>query len=194
MSRPGRHVPVCTLIVMLASVAGNRAHAYEIFKWVDENGVVHFSESRPEAAPAPVEKLYIPATNPPGYDASEDYWSVLNQAARIGEQWMALEKELEEEEARERALAAEQRAAELERRLAAAEDAAYAARPVYAPFARFPSHRHRFLDDRFEGFAHRFPDRRTPPRRRDTGPRPGWPGPGETRAPAVPRFAPPAGR
>lgn len=181
------------LAATLAAFAADRAHGYEIYKWVDANGVVHYGESCPGENAASCETLHIPATNPPGYDPAEDQWSVVRQAERISAQLSALKEERAEEEARERALASEERIAELEERVAAAEDAAYAARPVYTPFAGFLNKRHRFFD---RDFRHRFPDRR-PPRDRWNGgadPAHGWSGPGEPSRPGAPGFGAPAPR
>lgn len=189
-----RHVRVVlpAMTAVFAAAAAHPAAGGEIYKWIDANGVVNYSESRPADPAAPrVETLYIGDTNPAGYDPAADYWSIVNQAERIAAEWTALREEREAEEAHQRARAAEQRVAELERRLAAAEAATYAARPRYTPFGLLAA-RHRFFGRDFE---HRLHGRRPPPRRsRDAaGPRPGWPAPGEPSRPAAPGFGAPAG-
>ena len=68
--------------------------AGEIYKWVDEDGVVHFSDTKP-ADDTEVESLYLGKTNPPDYDPSKDPYSITNQAERIGETWSRLEEERE---------------------------------------------------------------------------------------------------
>lgn len=176
-------------MALLAALLPPPAAALEIYKWVDDDGVVHYSESRPEEpAATPVEALHIASTNSPAYDPDDYYWSVLNQAERIGDEWSAMQEEKATEEALARAAAAEERIDELERRLAAAEAADYVrARPFYGPFALFPKRHHRFLNRGFRSDhdPHRPPhhdrDRGNPP---NPGPRPGW-------TPASPPATPP---
>ena len=88
-------------ILMLAV----NVHASEIYKWVDEDGIVHFSDTMP-ADDTKVESLRLNATNPPDYDPSNDPYSIRNQADRIGETWSRLEEEREarREKQREAAL------------------------------------------------------------------------------------------
>jgi hypothetical protein len=161
------------LFAVLAIATG--AKAEEIYRWVDADGVVHYADARPEAAPSPVETLYIPDTNPPGYDPAAARREIVAEAERIRAELAALRQARAEQRAPADALAAEAEIAELERRLAAAEEAAYATRAVYRPFAFAHPHHRRF----HPGMRH-LPERRPPPRREpDPGPRPGWPGPGE---------------
>ncbi len=176
------------LLAAMLALAGP-AGAHEIYKWVDENGVVHYGDARPAGTDAPVQTLHIPETNPPGYDPVAESRAVVAEAERIRESLAAERAAREEAADRQRALEAEARIAELERRVAEAEAAAYSARGIYAPFGRL----HRRV---FPPFLHRMPHRphhRPPPRPpADDGPRPGWPGPGAAAAPASPSLAAPA--
>jgi hypothetical protein len=155
------------------------AAALEIYTWVDEDGVVHYSESTPvEPAATPVETLYIADANSPAYDPDDYYWSILNQAERIGEQWSTIQEEKAEAEAETRAVATETRVADLERQLAAHEATEYADRPYYGPYAFFPKRHHRPLNrGRHARPAHAV---HPPPRTDrdltipDPEPRPGW--------------------
>lgn len=170
--------------------------ALEIYTWVDENGVVHYSESAPEEpAATPVETLHIATANSPGYDPDDDYWSILNQAERIGEQWSTIREEKAEADAKARAAAAETRIAELERELAAHEAAEYAiVRPFYGPYAFFPKRHHgpldRGLHARPARGAHPSPrsdrDLTVPDR---AAPRPGWTPPHPPSKPPAPGFS-----
>lgn len=152
--------------------------------------MVHYSESAPaEPAATPVETLFIASANSPAYDPDDYYWSILNQAERIGEQWSSIQTEKAEEEAPARAAAAEARLAELERQLAAHEAAEYEARPFYGPYAFFPKRHHRPLD---RGLQARPAQGAHPPPRTDRDltipgpePRPGW-------TPSKPPARPPA--
>jgi Domain of unknown function (DUF4124) len=180
-------------LALAATLLPGPATALEIYKWIDANGVVHYSESHPERPTAtPVETFRIASTNSPAYDPDDYYWSILKQAERIGEQWSAIEEERAEDEAESRAAATEARVAELERQLAARESADYVtARPIYGPFAFFPKRHHRLLT---RGFPSRR-DSHAPPRSdRDlripeTEPGPGWTPAGPPAVPPEPGFS-----
>ena len=92
------------VLVTLVLFAAN-ASADEIYKWVDEDGVVHFSDTKPPDN-TDVERLYLGRTNPPDYDPAEDPYSIAKQAERIGETWSRLEEERDarREKQREEAL------------------------------------------------------------------------------------------
>ena len=76
---------------LVALLAGIPAGATEIYRWVDEDGVVHFSDTKP--ADEEVNVLYVGSTNPPGYEPAEDPYSIRNQADRINLTWSRLEDE-----------------------------------------------------------------------------------------------------
>ena len=178
------------VIAIAAALLPTPSTALEIYKWIDDDGVVHYSESRPEEpAATPVETLHIASANSPAYDPDEYHWSILNQAERIGDQWSALQEEKAAQEALARA---EARAAELEAQLAARETPDYvSARPLYGPFALFPNHRHLNRGHaRPAHDPHRPPhhdrDHGTPP---EPGPRPGWTPPQAPATPPSPGFS-----
>lgn len=182
-------------IALAAALLPGPAAALEIYKWIDADGVVHYSESRPERPTAtPVETFRIAATNSPAYDPDDYYWSILNQAERIGEQWSAVQEEKAEEEAEARAAATEARVAELERQLAARESADYVtARPFYGPFAFFPKRHHASFNRGFPSPAGHVVH---PPPRTDRdltipepAPRPGWTPAGPPAATPEPGFS-----
>ena len=183
---------VTTMAIAAMALLPARVGALEIYTWVDENGVIHYSESAPEdPAATPVETLHIASANSPAYDPDDYYWSILNQAERISEQWSTIQAEKAEAEAMGRAAAAEARLAELERQLAAHEAADYvSARPLYGPYAFFPQRHHRPLG---RGLPAR--DAHPPPRSDrdltipDRAPRPGWTPPHPPSTPATPGFS-----
>ena len=76
---------------LLIAYSGQSALGYEIYKWVDEDGVVHFSEVKPSDV-ATVRTLRVTATNAPDYDPNEDPYSIRNQAERTGALWSRLEE------------------------------------------------------------------------------------------------------
>ncbi len=183
-------------IALAAALLPGAAGAFEIYTWVDDEGVVHYSESAPEKPTAtPVETLHIASTNSPDYDPDDYHWSILNQAERIGEQWSAIREQTAEREAQARAAAAEARISELERQLAD-RDAAYrdhATRTFYGPYAFFPNRHPRHLNRGLRPHPTRDPHRpphtdrdRTLP---DRTPRPGWTRPAPPTTPPVPRFS-----
>ena len=96
-------VTLCGLLATLTVAA--TVEATEIYKWVDEAGVVHFSDTKP-ADVASVESLRVRQTNAPEYNPADDPYSIRNQAKRVGETWDRLEKERDErqEKRREEAL------------------------------------------------------------------------------------------
>ena len=182
-------------MALAAALSPARVAALEIYTWVDENGVVHYSETAPEEpAATPVETLHIASANSPAYDPDDYYWSIRKQAERIGEQWSTIREEKAEAEAKARTAAAESRIAELERELAAHEAAEYAiVRPFYGPYAFFPKRHHGPLD---RGLHARPARAAHPPPRSDRDltipdrtPRPGWTPPRPPSTPPSPGFS-----
>lgn len=88
-------IAIALPVLVLSFPAGS----YEIYQWVDDEGVIHFSDTKPQQG-ADVEILRVSATNPPGYDPSEDPYSIRNQAARTSELWTELSKRRQEREAK----------------------------------------------------------------------------------------------
>jgi len=80
------------------------ATSADIYRWIDEEGVVHFSDTRP-SDDADVQTLQVNASNPPGYDPAEDPYSIANQAKRMNDKWSELASEREEREEKRRELA-----------------------------------------------------------------------------------------
>jgi hypothetical protein len=78
--------------VVLAAYA-TPAMAQEVYRWVDENGVVNFSDTAPLAADANVNTLILEDTAPKHYDPEEDIYNVAAQAERM----QALREEMEQE-------------------------------------------------------------------------------------------------
>jgi hypothetical protein len=68
-----------------------RVSAEEIFHWIDEDGSVNFSDTRP-VHDAPVTVIEIETAPAKPYDPEEDPYSILNQAARQHERWLDLEE------------------------------------------------------------------------------------------------------
>lgn len=107
-----QHVPIfltaCSLLLAAAS-----AGAQEIYRWVDQSGVVHFSDTAPASVGADVSTVFLEETRSPDYDPEEDIYNVAAQAERM----QALRVEMAEgrEARRERQRDAAQSPAEQDR-------------------------------------------------------------------------------
>ena len=89
------------------------ATAQEVYRWVDENGVVNFSDTAPAAA-ANLNTVDLEDTTPRNYDPEEDLYNVAAQAERM----QALREQMEKDrEARrqQQASAAKQPAPQYQR-------------------------------------------------------------------------------
>ena len=92
---------VFATICLISLIIGDVAFGGEIFHWVDEDGVLNFSDWAPENSNVEVAKLVVSNSNPPGYDPNEDQSSILEQAVRINDRWVEL-KERQEERRKQR--------------------------------------------------------------------------------------------
>jgi hypothetical protein len=81
---------------LLALVIENAVFAGEIFHWVDEDGVLTFSDWAPDNSNVEVAKLVVSKSNPPGYDPNEDRNSILEQAERMNVRWTGLKEQQDE--------------------------------------------------------------------------------------------------
>lgn len=75
-------------ILVLAGIllpGGASAEATEVYHWVDEDGVSHFSQTGPNNASGDVRKLALENPVPSGYDPDEDIFGVEQQAQRMKE-------------------------------------------------------------------------------------------------------------
>lgn len=78
----GRTTRVVTL-ALLAIIAGKAAADYEIYHWLDENGVPNFSQKQPDRKTPGISILNLADTTPPDYDPGEDRYGVREQAQRM---------------------------------------------------------------------------------------------------------------
>jgi Domain of unknown function (DUF4124) len=103
-----RGVAACRVSILFACAAlfalrPAPATAQEIYRWVDEQGVVHFSDTAPVGESAEVSTLTLEDTRPANYDREEDVFNLEATEQRM----QALRDELAAERAarRERAAA-----------------------------------------------------------------------------------------
>lgn len=67
------------------------SQAQQVYRWVDEQGVVHFSDTAPVGESGEVSTLTIPDSRPAGYDPQQDVFNI--EATR--ERTQALREELQ---------------------------------------------------------------------------------------------------
>ena len=78
---------VVVVILFLSIVVSGQAIGGEIYHWVDEDGVMYFSEWAPKTSTVEVSRLTVTNSNPLGYDPREDPSSILSQAERTNIRW-----------------------------------------------------------------------------------------------------------
>jgi hypothetical protein len=100
-----------SLTLLLLWGCTSPAVANEIFRWVDSDGVVNFSQWQP-ADVNDVARVVTATSGTGEYDPVDDPYSIHNQAARINETWKRTEER--KSERRRRREEAEERAARLQ--------------------------------------------------------------------------------
>ena len=71
------------VLFLLAFLASMPVLATEVYHWVDENGVSHYSQNAPATDVGGVSKMILEDTTPPDYDPEEDRYGVEAQAERM---------------------------------------------------------------------------------------------------------------
>jgi hypothetical protein len=84
------------------------AEGTEVYHWVDENGVSHFTQSAPSGEVSGVKKMTVEDTAPPGYDPDEDRYGVAQQQERMAALRDEMKEKREAELKRQRDAAARQ--------------------------------------------------------------------------------------
>jgi hypothetical protein len=93
-----------TIFVGVAVLAAAQpAPAQEIYRWVDEQGVVHFSDTAPGGASGEISTLTLDGSPPAAYDPEQDIYNL----AATGQRMQALRDEMaaQRDARRERAAA-----------------------------------------------------------------------------------------
>jgi hypothetical protein len=123
------------LVLLIVSQVAAAAEATEVYRWVDDDGVIHFSQNEPSGKDATVEKITLEDTTPPDYDPEEDLYGV--QA--LAEEMTVLREEMAEkrEQARERQLNAPQQPV-VQNQQSGQYGYPYYGRPPYYPGLRPP--------------------------------------------------------
>jgi len=89
-------------LILAITFGGSAAWAYEVYHWVDENGVAHYSQNKPPDHVGGVRKLQLEDTTPPDFDPDEDRYGVEKQAERMAELRDDMQKRREEARERQR--------------------------------------------------------------------------------------------
>lgn len=87
--------------MLMALAASAPALAVDIYQWVDENGVINFSQIRPADEKLGISKVIMAETTAPEFDPEEDRYGIETQAKRME----ALRQEMEERRESQRAQA-----------------------------------------------------------------------------------------
>jgi hypothetical protein len=160
-------IPAGLILLLAFSLAG----AGEIFTWVDASGITHFSETAPDEAATGVAEVELPPAPTGVPDTGENYYSVINQAARMEARRLENEKlraeRLQAEAEARKARAEEQAALEAARQAASLEEPRYY--PLYTHYPRYGhrpwKHRPRHPDRHYRDTGRRnyFRSRRNDP-------------------------------
>ena len=122
----------CTLLLGMSSSAG------ELYRWVDDDGVVNFSQWAPADSHVEATTLYIAAQNDADYDPAADDYSIQNQAKRTGAVWQEVKDRRAAAEALRRQDEEERR--RREQQYAYYQPLPYYVRSVYRPWHPFRPH------------------------------------------------------
>lgn len=71
------------ILALLAMMVSTTAAAYEVYHWLDENGVPNFSQNRPYGNIPGVSIMNLADTTPSDYDPEEDRYGIQAQAERL---------------------------------------------------------------------------------------------------------------
>lgn len=88
--------------LMIGALACGATAAQDIYRWVDEDGVVHFSDTAPQSASGGVSTVIVEDTRPNDYDPEADIYNVAEQAERMQALREKMEQEREERRERQR--------------------------------------------------------------------------------------------
>ncbi len=89
------------LVLFIASLVASPIYAEQIHKWIDEEGVTHYSDSAPESKTEDVSVIETLDEYTVPQNLDEDYYSITNQWLRMNEERLAREKlKLEQEKQR----------------------------------------------------------------------------------------------
>lgn len=115
MDRPRRYIAMVFSLV-LAALPGSSAGATEIYRWTDENGVVHFSQTAPQVPEADVDRMALSDNRPSDFDPDADIYNVEAQQERMQSLREEMEQKREDRLEQQRWQARQEAEAEARRR------------------------------------------------------------------------------
>ena len=96
-----RSIITTALLLLMVSLLLS-AHAAVVHKWIDADGVTHYSDEAPGSAVTDVLMIDVPAGKSDKTDTKNDYYSIKNQWQRVYKERLELQK-LELERDRQKA-------------------------------------------------------------------------------------------
>ena len=102
--------------LVLAALPGSSAGATEIYRWTDENGVVHFSQTAPQVPEADVDRMALSDNRPSDFDPDADIYNVEAQQERMQSLREEMEQKREDRLEQQRWQARQEAEAEARRR------------------------------------------------------------------------------
>jgi hypothetical protein len=81
-----RWLQLGSIVALAVSMVAGSASAAEIFKWIDDQGTVHYSDTKPNDNET-LETLRLADRNAADYNPATDPYSIMKQAERIGDAW-----------------------------------------------------------------------------------------------------------
>ena len=110
---------------VLAALLVAPTAAAEVYKWVDENGVTHFTETPPDLSVTGVSQPTLRDTRPSDYDPDQDIYDVEGQAERM--------QQLRDERTEKRQARLEREREAQKRQAVQYRDQEYYRYPIYRP-------------------------------------------------------------
>lgn len=89
---------VAVIIVFALSLAAFQADAQTVKKWVDEQGVTHYSDQNPVRATPEVEEIDVPEVNITEFESEETNERIQTQLRQLEQDREAREREAQEKE------------------------------------------------------------------------------------------------
>ncbi len=80
------------VVAILFCIALSPVYAEGVHKWVDENGVTHYSDAAPNSSATKVTIIEVHATYAATNAAEQNYYSIMNQWMRLHEERIEREK------------------------------------------------------------------------------------------------------
>lgn len=89
---------IIVAIVSICLSSGSVAYAQTVKKWVDEEGVTHYSDQAPVDGGNPAEEIELPEANVTEFDSKESYERIQKKLQELERDREAREQEAEQQE------------------------------------------------------------------------------------------------